>query len=59
MMNHKAMNHKAICAALLISMTSAIVALGQAPAAPAGRGALPAGRHAPRHRRAPNGESAP
>ena len=32
MMNHKAMNYKAICAALLISMTSAIVALGQAPA---------------------------
>src|SRR5438128_1148950 len=37
------MNHKAICAALLMNVTSAMIALGQAPSqAPAGRGAAPA-----------------
>jgi type 1 glutamine amidotransferase/sugar phosphate isomerase/epimerase len=46
-------NHKAICAALLISMTSAIVATGQAPAqAPVGRGGAPGTAAAPPQTRA-------
>ena len=40
MMNYKAMNYKAMWAAFLISMTSAIAASGQAPVPP-GRGAAP------------------